>query len=567
MYSTNSPMPVLGLQALEAYDPGGTICPTDLRLNGNEGPAPSRDLLLKLTEAGVEGMRRYPDRQPLENQLAEQNGLQPHNVLVTAGADDALDRICRVYLDSARNLVVPTPTFEMIPRYARLAGAEVRNATWRDAKFPLAQVLELVDAQTGVIAVVTPNNPTGTVVTAADLIQLSNAAPHALLLVDMAYGEFADQDLMPTVLRLPNAVGVRSLSKAWGLAGLRVGYVAGPKSLITPLRGAGGPYAVSGPSLAVAQAALAAPSAVKSVVEKIRGERSLIQDCLSRYGAEPTASQANFAYAKINNAAWVRDGMAGMGIAVRHFGPPSGSGHIRVSCPGNQQDCQRVTQSLQTVLAPEALLFDMDGVLANVNGSYRQAILETTRFFGAEVTLAEISAAKRQPGSNNDWELTRALLAAREIQVSLAAVTARFQDLYNQFSHTEKLIPSLDLLRRLAAYLPLAIVTGRPRLEAEQFLSRTGCGEFFTTMICLEDAPEKPDPAPVELALQKLDVESAWMFGDTINDILAARRARVLPLGVVPPGESPGDNSTCLIAAGAGRVFTDLSALQEVLPI
>ncbi|MFT5783020.1 MAG: HAD superfamily hydrolase (TIGR01548 family) [Candidatus Krumholzibacteriia bacterium] len=205
--------------------------------------------------------------------------------------------------------------------------------------------------------------------------------------------------------------------------------------------------------------------------------------------------------------------------------------------------------------------------MANVNGSYRQAILETTRFFGAEVTLAEISAAKRQPGSNNDWELTRALLAAREIQVSLAAVTARFQDLYNQFSHTEKLIPSLDLLRRLAAYLPLAIVTGRPRLEAEQFLSRTGCGEFFTTMICLEDAPEKPDPAPIELALQKLDVESAWMFGDTINDILAARRARVLPLGVVPPGESPGDNSTCLIAAGAGRVFTDLSALQEVLPI
>ncbi|MDX2473508.1 MAG: aminotransferase class I/II-fold pyridoxal phosphate-dependent enzyme [Candidatus Krumholzibacteria bacterium] len=567
MNSTNGPVPVPGLSTLDAYDPGGTTCPTDLRLSGNEGRAPSRELLLKLTEAGVEGLRRYPDRRPLEVRLADLNGLKPENVLVTAGADDALDRICRTYLDSARNLVVATPTFEMIPRYARLAGAEVREAAWRDELFPVTQVLDLVDAQTGVIAVVTPNNPTGTVATAADLVQLSDAAPQALLLVDLAYGEFADEDLMPTVLKLPNAVGVRSMSKAWGLAGLRVGYVAGPESLIAPLRAAGGPYAVSGPSLAVAQAALADQPAVESFVAEVRCERGLIQDCLTTLGAVPTASQANFAYAEINNAGWVQDGLAGLGIAIRHFGAPDGPGHIRISCPGDEQNCARVTQSLKVVLAPEALLFDMDGVLADVSGSYRQAILETVRSYGQEVTLADIAEAKRLPGSNNDWELTRSLLAARKIRVDLAAVTERFQEFYNKLSHTEKLLPTPALLRRLAAYVPLAIVTGRPRLEAEEFLARTGSREFFTTMVCLEDGPEKPDPAPVRLALERLGVERAWMFGDTVNDILAARRAGVLPLGMVPPGESPDDYSLCLTAAGAGRVFTDLSALQEVLPI
>lgn len=566
MNRTRGPLPVTGLRSVTPYQPGRTACPTDLRLDGNEGRTPPERLLDRLVDAGTEVLRRYPERRTLEERLADRLRLDPAGVLVTAGADDSLDRICRAYLDTARNLVVAVPTFEMIPRYARLTGASVREAAWPRGSFPVDEILALTDENTGVIAVVSPNNPTGAVATAADLARLSAGAPGALLLVDLAYGEFADEDLMPAVLALPNAVGVRSLSKAWGLAGLRVGYVAGPVDIIAPLRAAGGPYAVSGPSLLMATEALADGAAVDDYAGRIRQERLGLEQDLADLGADPAPSQGNFVYTTGADPVWLRDGLAGLGIAVRLFDPAVVPGAVRITCPGDAEACGRLRRALRTVLAPEALLFDMDGVLADVSTSYRRAILETARHFGEEFSPGDIAAAKRQPGSNNDWVVTRALLAGRGVDVDLAAVTARFQEIYGELAASEKLIPARELLRRLAATMPLAIVTGRPRADAAVFIERMDIGKFFTTVICLEDGPGKPDPATVNLALERLNVRHAWMVGDTVNDIGAARAAGVLPLGVVPPGESAADYPAILTAAGAGRILNQLADLEEVLP-
>jgi len=560
------PQPVSVLRDVTAYNPGRSACPVDLRLDGNEGRAPSSTLIDALAAAGPEALRRYPDRGPLEARLAAGLDLPPEAVLVTAGADDALDRLCRAYLAPARNLVVAVPTFTMIPRYARLAGAEIREVPWPSGPFPVEAVLDRVDDATGLIAVVTPNNPTGAVATAGDLEHLSAGAPGALLLVDLAYGEFADMDLMPAALALPNAVGVRSLSKAWGLAGLRVGYAAGPPDLIAPLRAAGGPYAVSGPSLVMATAALDQAGDLAANIGRVRKERRAMADILTDLGLAPVPSQGNFVYTPADDAGWIRDGLAGLGVAVRLFGEESGPGHLRISCPGRGADLDRLERALRTVLSPEAVLFDMDGVLADVSGSYRRAIRETARGFGVDLSPGEVASAKRRPGSNNDWVLTRDLLAARGVAVDLAEVTDRFQTLYADLAAGETLIPAADLLERLAARLPLGIVTSRPRADAQGFLSRTGVGDFFTTMICMEDGPEKPDPAPVTLALARLGVQRAWMMGDTVNDMAAARAAGVLPLGLVPPGETAADYPQLLTAAGAGRVLASLADLEEVLP-
>jgi histidinol-phosphate aminotransferase len=566
MMKRTTPRPVARLAGETGYDPVRSACPTDLKLDGNEGPEPSPDCLERLVAAGTETLRRYPDSRGLEALLAARLGVEAPRVLVTAGADEALDRICRAYLDGSRTLVTAVPTFEMIPRYARLAGADVLATSWPAGDFPVDEVLGLVDDRTGVIAVVTPNNPTGAVATVNDLTRLAEAAPGALLLVDLAYGEFADEDLMPAVLELPNALAVRSLSKAWGLAGLRVGYVAGARELVAPLRAAGGPYAVAGPSLLAVTAALEDGGRVEEFVAVIRREREVLRADLTRLGADPIPSQGNFVYAAFTNPAWVRDGLAGLGIAVRLFEERPGPGPLRISCPGNETDFRRLRDGLQAVMAPEALLFDMDGVLADVSRSYRRAILETARAFGETFTPEEVAAAKRQPGSNNDWVLTQNLLAGRGRRVDLAEVTARFQEIYQDLAAEERLIPDRDLLVRLAGRLPLAIVTGRPREDAEVFLGRAGIGDLFAAVVCLEDGPGKPDPATVNLALEKLGVRSAWMVGDTVNDIGAARAADVLPLGVVPPGENSSDYASFLIASGAGRVLNNLSELEEVLP-
>ena len=546
------------LKGATAYQPPGAGSQADLRLDGNEG-------------AGPEAIRRYPDPRPLEERLAKRLGVDPLQVLVTAGGDEALDRICRAYLAPDRELIQPAPTFEMIARYAKLAGARVVSVPWPQGEYPTDEVITRISPRTRVVCVVSPNNPTGAAARPGDLERLSAAAPQALLLVDLAYTEFADSDLTDTALSLPNAVVVRSFSKAWGMAGLRVGFAAGPAEIIACLRAAGGPYAVSRPSLALVTERLESGQAdMDRFVETVRKERDQLCGLLESLGAEPFSSQANFVLCRFKDAAWVHGSLAALGILVRAFpNKPGLDGCLRITCPGDQEAFERLCAALGTVLAPQGLLFDMDGVLADVSQSYRRAIIETAAAYGVILPIGEIQAAKAEEGSNNDWVLTRKLLGRHGVEADLAEVTERFESLYQGnpdrpgFREDEKLLPSKKLLDELSGRLPLGVVTGRPRADAIRFLQKSGVADRLSALVCLEDAPVKPDPRPVRLALERLGIKRAWMVGDTPDDLAAARRAGVLPLGVVAPGEG---NASALANAGAARVLKKLDELQELMP-
>ena len=120
-------------------------------------------------------------------------------------------------------------------------------------------------------------------------------------------------------------------------------------------------------------------------------------------------------------------------------------------------------------------------------------------------------------------------------------------------------------VEQLATRLPLGIVTGRPRDEAEWFLRRFGIEDLFSTLVCLEDGPLKPDPAPVSLAMRRLEASRAWMIGDTPDDIRAAAGAGALALGVVAPGNDAPSTSTALMHAGAASVLEDLDSIGGVI--
>ena len=325
--------------------------PIDLWLNGNEGAGPPAGLIERVRDRFAELVRRYPDAGALQALLAERFGLSPDRVLITAGADDALYRACMVMLDPERDVVLPTPTFEMLDRYSRLAGGRVVEVEWLSDACPVDAMIAAVTDRTAMVVVVSPNNPTGAVATADDLRRLSAGAPQALLLVDIAYGEFGDEDLTPAALALPNALVARTLSKAWGLAGLRVGYALGPPHVIRWLKTVGNPYAVSGVSLALAAAwVLEGEDVLEAFVGRVREERTQLAKVLREVGADPVPSQANLVLARFADAAWTWERLARRGIAVRAFpGHRQLSGCLRITCPGEASAFARLVDALRDV--------------------------------------------------------------------------------------------------------------------------------------------------------------------------------------------------------------------------
>lgn len=325
----------------------------ELLLDLNEGaPVLSDTQLAQIVgDAGVERLGRYPDASALTSKLAERLGVDAQRVLVTGGGDDAIDRLCRARLGQGEEIVLPSPTFEMIGRYARLAGATVRRVAWWGGAFPLEEIINASGARTRVVAVVSPNNPTGAVISPGALAELSRRLPGAVLMVDLAYTEFASIDLTQTAMALPNTVVIRTFSKAYGLAGARVGFAAGPQGLIEAMRASGGPFPCSGLSLKMACAALDTPrEQFERQIERVRAQRSLLTQALRERGCEVLRSEANFVLARFGDAARVWETLSSQGVRVRRFDQPELGGWLRIGCPGTDAGFVRLMDALASAL-------------------------------------------------------------------------------------------------------------------------------------------------------------------------------------------------------------------------
>jgi len=545
-----------------------------LRLDANEGAAPPLELLQ--LEDVVRDLQRYPNAAELEALLAERSGVAAEQVVVTAGADDALQRICLALLEPGREAIVPVPTFEMIERYVELSGAKLTTVPDDGATYPtqaVLQALERAESQDALVFVLAPSNPTGSTVSADDVRALARAAS-GYVVVDLAYAEFEDADLMQVCLSLPNVIAVRTFSKAWGLAGLRVGWAVGSRRTVDALRSVGAPYAVAGPSLAIAAAFLRdGGEYVDANVRRIRFERERLVELLGELGCDVGRASANFVLARTPRRDWIVEALASLRIAVRTFGARADlEDAVRITCPCSESDLARLEDGLRLVCAPEALLFDLDGVLADVSHSYDAAIVATAQRFGVRLDAGAIDAARSAGNANCDWQLTYQLVRAGGADATLDEVTREFERVYQGTAAqpglytTERALVTRAWLEQLAGRVRLGIVTGRPRADAERFLDQAGLRDLFEVVVTREDAPLKPDPAPVRLALEQLGVQRAWMIGDTPDDVRAAAGAGVLPLGVSGTDESTRLNRRLeLRRAGALRVFECADELTELL--
>jgi len=324
-------------------------------LDANEGhPSPRVVETIRATLSGVSGgVGRYPSFYELEEKLAARWKVDPARIVATAGGDDAISRIVAARLAPGARVLVHEPAFEMFGVYAKARGARPLGLQWLDGEaFPLQATLDAIerDPSLGLATIVSPSNPTGGSVSVAEALAVADACAEngAAFLFDAAYGEFADDDPSPRLAADGSAYIVRSFSKAYGLAGLRLGYAIAPGvEAAAALRSCGMPYPTSSLAVVAALAALDDEAGTKAFIAAVREERVAMVARFRELGAKVTDSSANFVLARVRDPAGLAASMADDGIAIRSYGQrPLLSDAVRVSCPGDPAVLAAVLQAL-----------------------------------------------------------------------------------------------------------------------------------------------------------------------------------------------------------------------------
>lgn len=333
------------LAQLPAYTPGRTV-PGAVKLASNEMPYPPLPSVAEAIAAVVAGgpngsFNRYPDNgsAALTEVLAARVGAAPANIAVGCGSVALCQQLVQATCDDGDEVLFPWRSFEAYPIVTTVAGARpVTVPVAADHRLDLGALAAAVTDRTRMVFVCTPNNPTSTAVTAAELDEFLAAVPERVLVaVDEAYAEFMTDPLsadgVGAALGRPNVLSLRTLSKAYGLAGLRVGYAVGAAETITAVKKVGLPFAVNDLAQAAAVAALsdAARPELEMRLAAVVSERSRVLAGLREAGFEVPESQANFVWLPLRErAADFAAHCEASGVIVRPFSDATGGVRVTI---------------------------------------------------------------------------------------------------------------------------------------------------------------------------------------------------------------------------------------------
>ncbi|MFY9949191.1 MAG: histidinol-phosphate transaminase [Candidatus Sulfotelmatobacter sp.] len=311
-----------------------------LRLDFNESTIGcSPHVLARLRSLDVETLARYPEREPVEARVADFLGLQAQQTLLTNGVDEAIHLLCSTYLEPGDEAIIVVPTFAMYAIFAQAEAASlVPILSGENFSFPTEKLLSRIGPRTRLIAVANPNNPTGAAVACDVLLRIAHAAPQAAVLVDEAYFEFHGETILNLTAWPANLFVARTFSKAYGLAGLRIGILAGNADQISMVRRVASPYNVNAAALAVLPDALQDQQYVERYVAEVRHGRAILEQELSALDLQYWPSRANFVLVRIGPAyaEFIRD-LRARGILIRdRNSDPGCEGCVRLTVGSNE---------------------------------------------------------------------------------------------------------------------------------------------------------------------------------------------------------------------------------------
>jgi histidinol-phosphate aminotransferase len=327
---------------------------TGLRMDFNENTVGcSPRVLQRLQKISGDQLARYPERTPIEAIAAAHLKIQSEELLLTNGTDEAIHLVCETYLEPGTEALIVVPTYSMYEIYTAATGADVISIpAGEDFRFPVEQLLDRISDRTRLIAIANPNNPTGGLVSGSEVLRIAAAMPDAAVLIDEAYFEFCGETVLPAFRQFPNIFVSRTFSKVYGLAGLRIGVLAGNAEQMSLVSRIGSPYSVNSVALACLPEALADDEYIDQYVKEVlQGRRQLEQELSSR-GIKYWPSQANFVLLRIGEAAKAFiAAMRERGILVRdRSSDPGCVGCVRITL-GSTGDNARLFAALPEVFA------------------------------------------------------------------------------------------------------------------------------------------------------------------------------------------------------------------------
>ena len=327
------------IQDLIPYDPGMTIEQLEqkvgkkiIKLSSNEslrGPPPSvRDAL----QNSITQLKFYPDgaAQELKKALSKLWALPVESFCLGNGADEVIQMLATAFLNPGDEVVIPTPTFSSYSSSVTIVGGKAIFLPQKELVFKLEEIAKVLHPKVKIVFLCNPNNPTGTIFSHTNLeLFLEKVPVETLVVLDEAYCQYATEPNFPRspelLKKYPNLIILRTFSKVYSLAALRVGYAVAAKEVIRELEKIRQPYNVNTLAQMMATTALQDEEYIQNVIGETVQEREWLTKELSQRGLTVLPSQANFLLVKVNNAAVVCEKLLQEGILVRNtasFGLP-----------------------------------------------------------------------------------------------------------------------------------------------------------------------------------------------------------------------------------------------------
>jgi histidinol-phosphate aminotransferase len=341
------------MMVIQGYpDPGDGL---RLHLNENTGGC-SAQVLEAIRRVQPSEVSTYPSYGDAVTATARHFDVDPDWVLLTNGLDEgilmaAVGHIARMRRHDAET-IIPLPAFDPYPNSTAAVGATaVRVPADADFRFPTQAVIDAITPRTRMIFLNTPNNPTGQLIPLAELARIAEAAPHAVVLIDEAYIEFGGTTFLPELPRFRNVLVGRTFSKAYGLAGLRVGIVIGHPDVLTPVRTVTLPFNINGVALAALAAALGDTEFLPRYAAQVHESRVRLYTACRRLGLEYWPSAANYVLVRVGEAAPFVTALAARKIHVRDRSKdPVTPGCIRITA-GIIDHTNLAIEALESVMA------------------------------------------------------------------------------------------------------------------------------------------------------------------------------------------------------------------------